>query len=183
MSYYASGQHFSHTHSTNYVVKFGPRLVIYQSFKLIEKASKDKEEVFEGGWSGVPTPSTTANKNLFFIMWSFLYKLKVRLVTSWRQTAMSMMLNQRREAMKEILEADTDPMYDVLYLGATFSPTQQIMLSNLVRGGKPWRRSLRLTPWRRCCTSGQHLLPLQRNKLCCQILAKEGDHEGFGQCM
>ena len=86
------------------------QLVIDQSFKLIEKASQDKEEVFEGGWSGVPTPSTTANKNLFFIMWSFLYKLKVWSVNSWRQTAMSMMLNPRREAMKEIIEADTDLM-------------------------------------------------------------------------
>ena len=28
-SCYASEQHFSHTHSTNYVVKFGPGLVIY----------------------------------------------------------------------------------------------------------------------------------------------------------
>ena len=40
------------------------QLVIDQSFKLIEKASQDKEEVFEGGWSGVTTPSTTANKDL-----------------------------------------------------------------------------------------------------------------------
>ena len=44
------------------------QLVINQSFKLIEKASQDKQEVFEGGWSGIPTPSTTAIKNLFFIM-------------------------------------------------------------------------------------------------------------------
>ena len=77
------------------------QLVIGQSCKLVEKASQDKEEVFVGGWSGVPTPSTTANKNLFFIIWSFLYKLKVWSVNSWRQTAMSMMLNERREAMKE----------------------------------------------------------------------------------
>ena len=52
------------------------QLVINQSFKLIEKASQDKQEVFEGGWSGVPTPSTTAIKNLFFNL-SFLYKLEV----------------------------------------------------------------------------------------------------------
>ena len=179
----------SHSNSTNFVVKFGPRretmnafdssrhiywsffqLVIDQSFKLIEKTSQDKEEVFEGGWSGVPTPSTTANKNFFFIMWSFLYKLKVWSVTSWRKTGMSMMLNQRRDT-----EADTDPMKEVLCLGATFAPTQQIMLSNLVQGGKPWRRSLRLTPWRRCYS---RLLPLPHNKQCCQIWAKEGDHEG-----
>ena len=50
---------------------------------------------------------------------------------------MSMMLNQRREAMKEIIEADTDPMKEVLCIGATFSHTQQIMLSNSVQGGKP----------------------------------------------
>ena len=54
------------------------------------------------------------------------------------------MLKQRREAMKEIFEADTDPMKEVLCLGATFAPTQQIMFSNLVQGGKLWRRSLRL---------------------------------------
>ena len=39
--------------------------------------------------------------------------------------------------MKEIIEADTDPMKEVLCLGATFAATQQIMLSNLVQGGKP----------------------------------------------
>ena len=50
------------------------------------KASQDTEEVFEGGWSGVPTPSATAIKNLFFIMWSFLNKLKVWSVTSWRNS-------------------------------------------------------------------------------------------------
>ena len=50
---------------------------------------------------------------------------------------MSMMLKQSMEAMKEIIEADTDPMKEVLCLGATFAPTQQIMLSNLVQGGKP----------------------------------------------
>ena len=111
------------------------------SILYIEKASKDKEEVYEGGWSGVPTPSTTAIKNLFFIMWSFLYKLKVWLVTSWRQTAMSMMFNPRRETMKEIVEPDIDPMKEVLHLG-------------------------------------QDLLLLTLNKLCCQIWAKEGDHEG-----
>ena len=53
------------------------QLVINQSFKLIEKASQDKQEVFEGGWSGVPTPSTTAIKDLFFNLWSCLYKLEV----------------------------------------------------------------------------------------------------------
>ena len=53
------------------------QLVIDQSFKLIEKISQDKEEVFEGGWSGIPTPSTTAIKDLFFNLWSFLYKLEV----------------------------------------------------------------------------------------------------------
>ena len=42
---------------------------------------------------------------------------------------MSMMLKQRREAMKEIFEADTDPMKEVLCLGATFAPTQQIMMA------------------------------------------------------
>ena len=47
-------------HSTNNVVKFGPRLAIYQSFKFIEKASHDKEEVFDGSvrMSGDTTPST-----------------------------------------------------------------------------------------------------------------------------
>ena len=50
---------------------------------------------------------------------------------------MSMMLKQRMEAMKEIIEADTDPMKEVLCLEATIAPTQQIMLSNLVQGGKP----------------------------------------------
>ena len=42
---------------------------------------------------------------------------------------MSMMLKQRMEAMKEIIEADTDDMKEVLCLGATFAPTQQFMLS------------------------------------------------------
>ena len=32
------------------------------------ETSQDKEEVFEGGWNGFTTPSTTPNKNLFFIM-------------------------------------------------------------------------------------------------------------------
>ena len=50
---------------------------------------------------------------------------------------MSMMLKQRMEAMKEFIEADTDPIKEVLFLGAKFAPTQQIMLSNLVQGGKP----------------------------------------------
>ena len=50
---------------------------------------------------------------------------------------MSVMLNPRREAMKEIIEADTDPMKEVLCLGAAFAPTQQIILTNLVQGGKP----------------------------------------------
>ena len=36
---------------------------------------------------------------------------------------MSMMLKQRMEAIKEIIEADTDPMKKVLCLGATFAPT------------------------------------------------------------
>ena len=49
---------------------------------------------------------------------------------------MSMMLKQRIEAMKEIIEADTDPMKEVLCLRATFAPTQQITLLNLVQGGK-----------------------------------------------
>ena len=49
----------------------------------------------------------------------------------------SMMLNQRRVAMKEIIEADTVPMKEVLCPGATFAPTQQIMLSNLGQGGRP----------------------------------------------
>ena len=34
-----------------------------------------------------------------------------------------MMLNPRREAMKEIIEANTDPMKEVLCLDATFAPT------------------------------------------------------------
>ena len=50
---------------------------------------------------------------------------------------MSMMLNPRREAKKEIIEADTDPMKELLCLGAAFAPTQQIMFSNLVQRGKP----------------------------------------------
>ena len=49
---------------------------------------------------------------------------------------MSMMLKQRMEAMKEIIEADTDPMKEVLCPRATFAPTQQITLSNLVQKGK-----------------------------------------------
>ena len=40
---------------------------------------------------------------------------------------MSMMLKQRMEAMKEIIEADTDPMKEVLCLGAIFAPTQKII--------------------------------------------------------
>ena len=50
---------------------------------------------------------------------------------------MSIMLKQRMDAMKEVIKADTDPMKEVLCLGATFAPTLQIMLSNLVQGGKP----------------------------------------------
>ena len=50
---------------------------------------------------------------------------------------MSMMLKQRKEAMKETIEADTDDMKEVLCLRATFASTQQFMLSNLVQGGKP----------------------------------------------
>ena len=44
-----------------------------------------------------------------------------------------------RETMKEIIEADTEPMKEVLYLGATIAPTptQQIMLSNFGQGGRP----------------------------------------------
>ena len=49
---------------------------------------------------------------------------------------MSMMLNPRREAVKEIIEADTDPMKELLCLRATFASNQQIMVSNLVQGGK-----------------------------------------------
>ena len=43
--------------------------------------------------------------------------------------------------MKEIIEADTDPKKKVLRLRPTFAPapTQQIMLSNLGQGGRPWR--------------------------------------------
>ena len=39
----------------------------------------------------------------------------------------------RRKTMKEIIEADTDPMKEVLRLRATFAPTptQQIMSSTL----------------------------------------------------
>ena len=36
---------------------------------------------------------------------------------------MSMMLNPRREAVKEFIEADTDPMKELLWPGATFIPT------------------------------------------------------------
>ena len=32
------------------------------------ETSQNKDKVFDGGWSGFPTPSTTPNKNLFFIM-------------------------------------------------------------------------------------------------------------------
>ena len=39
--------------------------------------------------------------------------------------------------MKVIIKADTDPMKEVLCHGATFASTQQMMLSNLVQGGKP----------------------------------------------
>ena len=35
------------------------------------------------------------------------------------------------------LEADTDPIKEVLCFGATFAPTQQIMFPNLVQGRKP----------------------------------------------
>ena len=90
------------------------------------------------------------------------------------------MLNQSREAMKGIIEAETDPMKEVLCLGATFAPTQQIMFSNLVQRGKPWRRSLRLTltPWKRCYARGEIRSHSHTKKSCCQIWAKEGDHEG-----
>ena len=50
---------------------------------------------------------------------------------------MSMMLNPRREAKKEIIEADTDPMKEVLCFRAAFDPTPKIIWSNLVQGGKP----------------------------------------------
>ena len=46
-----------------------------------------------------------------------------------------MMLKQRKEAIKEIIEADTDDMKELLCLGATFAPTQQFMLSNFVPEG------------------------------------------------
>ena len=39
-----------------------------------------------------------------------------------------MMLKQRKEAIKEIIEADTDDMKEVLCLGATFAPTQQFTI-------------------------------------------------------
>ena len=39
--------------------------------------------------------------------------------------------------MKQIIEDDTDPMKEMLCLGATFAPTQQIMFSSLVQRGKP----------------------------------------------
>ena len=44
---------------------------------------------------------------------------------------MSMVLKQKMEAMKKIIEADTDDMKEVLCLGAKFAPTQQFMLSYL----------------------------------------------------
>ena len=46
---------------------------------------------------------------------------------------MSMMLNPRREAKKKIIEADTDPMKEVLHLRATFAPTpaQQMAQGNI----------------------------------------------------
>ena len=40
------------------------QLAIYQSLKLLKNASQDKEEVFEGGWSGpllLPLPSKTSS--------------------------------------------------------------------------------------------------------------------------
>ena len=40
---------------------------------------------------------------------------------------MSMILKQRMEAMKEIIEADTDPMKEVLFLRATFHPKRETM--------------------------------------------------------
>ena len=45
----------------------------------------------------------------------------------------------RRETMKEIIEANTDPMKEVLCLGTTFAPipTQKFMLLNLGLGGRP----------------------------------------------
>ena len=52
---------------------------------------------------------------------------------------MSMMLKQRKEAIKEIIEADTDDMKEVLCLGATSAPTQQFTfyVVKFGPGGKP----------------------------------------------
>ena len=64
-----------------------------------------------------------------------LHKIKKRFLKV--VGVVSPLLLPRREAKKEIIEADTDPMKEVLCLGAAFAPTQQIILSNLVQGGKP----------------------------------------------
>ena len=59
--------------------------------------------------------------------------------TLTQQIMLSVKFGSRREMMKEIIEANTDPMKEVLHSGATFAPTptQQIMLSNLGQGWRP----------------------------------------------
>ena len=82
-------------------------------------------------------------------------------------------MSPTRETMKEIIEADTDDMKEVLCLGATFAPTQQFMLSNLDVRRETMKKIIEADNdpmkevLRPCYALGQHLLPL--NNLCCQI--------------
>ena len=78
---------------------------------------------------------------------------------------MSMVLKQRMEAMKEIIEADTDDMKEVLCLRATFAPTQQFMLSYLDIRRETMKKIIEADNdpmkevLRPCYALGQHLLP------------------------
>ena len=46
---------------------------------------------------------------------------------------MSMMLKERKETIKEIIEADTDDMKEVLCLRATFAPTENYVVKFVPR--------------------------------------------------
>ena len=84
--------------------------------------------------------------------------------------------------MKEIIEADTDPMKEVLCLGATFAPTQKIIRATFGQRRETMKKIIEADTdpmkevLRPCYVLVQHLLP--HKKLCCQIWAKEGHHEG-----
>ena len=63
---------------------------------------------------------------------------------------MSMRLNPRREAKKESIEADTDPMKEVLHLRATFAPTpaQQMAQGNICSHSHTKNYSVKFGPRR-----------------------------------